>query len=104
MFEGGMEVLEYLRRSRHKYGQEQSVADMMLLDLNMPSMDGFKVLTQLKSEGLKNFPVLIYSTSDLSNDKAMAAKLEADGYYQKPFGYEETKTLFAHIMGGVVPT
>ena len=69
---------------RNKYNKYDDIPDLILLDLNMPLMDGFEALKQIKSTPkLKDIPVYIISTSRSEKDKEMALKLGATGFYHK---------------------
>lgn len=58
--------------------------DLVLLDLIMPKMDGFAVLTaRLQDESLKKIPVIIFSTLGQEKDIENAQKLGANGYINK---------------------
>ena len=58
---------------------------LVLLDLNMPKMNGFEVLEAMKSDSdLRNIPVVVLSTSDDEQDIAKCIALQADGYVTKP--------------------
>jgi len=58
--------------------------DIIFLDINMPVMNGWQCLTQLKSEsGYKDIPVIIYSTSSSRVDKELARKLGAICFFTK---------------------
>ncbi len=62
---------------------------LVLLDLNLPRIDGFDVLRRLRaSEKFKNIPVLVVTSSDSPSDRAETAKLGAS-YFRKPVTYEE---------------
>jgi DNA-binding response OmpR family regulator len=62
---------------------------VLLLDLNLPKIDGFEVLRRIRaSDKCKNIPVLIVTSSDSASDRSEAAKLGA-GYFRKPVTYEE---------------
>src|ERR1700681_303417 len=59
----GVEAMAFLRRE----GPHANAArpDLILLDLNLPKMDGREVLAQIKADGrLKNIPIVILTTSD----------------------------------------
>jgi DNA-binding response OmpR family regulator len=63
--------------------------DILLLDLNLPKIDGFEVLRRIRaSEKCKNIPVLIVTSSDSPADRSEAARLGA-GYFRKPPNYEQ---------------
>lgn len=79
----GVEALAFLRR-QGKYA-EASQPDIILLDLNMPRMDGREVLTQLKADpDLKHIPVVILTTSDSEEDVLRSYELHANCYVTKP--------------------
>jgi CheY-like chemotaxis protein len=60
----------------------------LLLDINLPKVDGFEVLRRLRtSEKCKGIPVLMISSSDSPADRRQAATLEV-GYFRKPPSYE----------------
>lgn len=59
--------------------------DLVLLDLNLPGIDGFQVLAEIKSDpALKRIPVIVISGSDRSEDRLRAYELQAAGYLAKP--------------------
>ena len=65
------------------------VPHVMLLDLNLPKVDGFEVLRRVRAiEKFKSIPVIIVTSSDSPEDRSEAAKLGA-GYFRKPVSYEE---------------
>jgi len=79
----GEEAMEYLK----KEGPYQSAQtpDLILLDINMPKMDGYEVLENVKSDPvLKKIPVLIFTCSDSNQDMEKAYQKRADFYFVKP--------------------
>jgi CheY-like chemotaxis protein len=61
----------------------------LLLDLNLPKIDGFEVLRTLRaSDKCKNIPVLVVTSSDSPADRDQAAEFGAR-YFRKPVTYEE---------------
>jgi len=59
--------------------------DLILLDLNMPRMDGRQVLAQIKQhEVLKTIPTVILTTSDAEGDVEKSYQLAANCYLRKP--------------------
>jgi CheY-like chemotaxis protein len=74
----GIEALEKLK-------VETFTPDCIILDLNMPFMDGKKCLIEIKKiERLKKIPVYIYSTSSESKLKDELKHLGAEDYIEKP--------------------
>ncbi|OGH24293.1 MAG: hypothetical protein A3B47_00820 [Candidatus Levybacteria bacterium RIFCSPLOWO2_01_FULL_39_24] len=60
--------------------------DLVLLDLIMPKLDGFAVLTaRSQNKNLKKIPVIVFSTLGQEKDVAQAQKLGANGYVNKGF-------------------
>lgn len=62
--------------------------EVMVLDLTLPSVDGMKLLSALRSEGVRQ-PVLVLSGRSDELDKVMALDLGADDYLTKPFSPAE---------------
>lgn len=64
--------------------------DLMLLDVNMPEMNGYEVCERLKSiETLANIPVIFLSALNETQDKVKAFRCGAVDYISKPFQFEE---------------
>jgi DNA-binding response OmpR family regulator len=66
----------------------ESTPDLMILDLMLPGLDGYRVLRTLRSEGFQQ-PVLILTARGEEADKVMGFRLGADDYVTKPFGVLE---------------
>lgn len=65
-------------------------ADLILLDVQMPGLDGFETLAELRSrEGLQTVPVIFVSSLDRPNLKIRALDMGADDYVVKPFNSAE---------------
>ena len=62
--------------------------DLIVLDLMLPGMDGWEVLTQLRNRG-KDTPVLILTALDGVEERVKGLKLGADDYLAKPFAFSE---------------
>jgi DNA-binding response OmpR family regulator len=62
--------------------------DLIVLDLMLPGMDGYRVLRTLREDGLDT-PVLILSARGEETDKVLGFQLGADDYVAKPFGLLE---------------
>lgn len=76
----GCDALEKLKRS-----PEDSLPDLIFLDLNMSQMDGRECITELKKDPVfKKIPVIIYSTSSDSRDVSALKQLGADRFVTKP--------------------
>jgi CheY-like chemotaxis protein len=86
LIEGGAEALLYFER-RGEYADKTKFpdADMVLLDLKMPKIDGFEILQRLCSNGhLPHCPIALLSSSNLPEDIQRARELGATWYFVKP--------------------
>jgi CheY-like chemotaxis protein len=81
--EDGVAALDFLyRRPPH---QNAPRPDLILLDLNLPKMDGREVLARIKSDdALKVIPVVVLTTSQAEEDVLRAYRLSANCYVTKP--------------------
>ncbi|MCX7173213.1 MAG: response regulator [Proteobacteria bacterium] len=85
----GIEALAFLRRQGECY-RAAPRPDMILLDLNMPRMNGREFLAQVKlDEALKAIPVVVLTTSDVERDIVASYHLGAAGYITKPVDMEQ---------------
>ncbi|MCK9874542.1 response regulator [Frankia sp. AgPm24] len=75
----GVQALQYLR------DPARPRPDLILLDLNMPRMDGRETLAAIKADSeLRTIPVVILTTSDAPDDIAGSYQLHANAYVCKP--------------------
>ncbi len=78
----GEEALDYLKNP------ENELPCIILLDLNMPRMNGLEFLAHAKAdEQLRKIPVIILTTSKLENDRVKSFDLGVAGYMVKPVDY-----------------
>jgi chemotaxis family two-component system response regulator Rcp1 len=83
----GEQAIEFIARAEKD--TEAPCPHFLLLDLNLPKVDGFEVLRRLRaSNKCKSIPVLIITSSDSPGDRSQAASLGA-GYFRKPPSYDE---------------
>jgi len=75
----GLEALTLLRKQKW---------DLVILDINLPTIDGFSLLEKLREKDLQT-PVLLLSARGDNVDVTRGLKLGADDYVRKPFGLEE---------------
>jgi CheY-like chemotaxis protein len=79
----GMEAMAFLRREGEHADAPRP--DLILLDLNLPKMDGREVLTLVKADSaLKSIPTIILTTSEAEVDIARSYQLQANCYLSKP--------------------
>lgn len=85
----GIEALDYLRQQGQAF-TDGLRPDLILLDLNMPRMNGREFLTAMKADpNLSDIPVVILTTSDVEQDVIASYKLGAAGYVTKPVDLEQ---------------
>ena len=84
----GVEAMEFLRRNGRHVGALRP--DLILLDLNLPRMDGREVLAEIKSDPkLKTIPVVVLTTSRAEQDVLRSYELQANCYITKPVDLEQ---------------
>jgi two-component system, chemotaxis family, response regulator Rcp1 len=84
--EDGVEAMAFLRQQDGHADVPRP--DLILLDLNLPRMDGREVLRQIKSdESLRRIPVVILTTSRSEEDVLRAYDLHANCYITKPVDF-----------------
>lgn len=84
----GMEAIAFLRR-QGKYANAPT-PDVVLLDLNLPKMDGREVLAEIKSDPLlKRIPVVIITSSEAEKDILRTYDLHANCYVSKPVDLDQ---------------
>lgn len=92
----GVEAMEFLRRE----GAFPDVPrpDLVLLDLNLPNMDGREVLEEMKKDpNLRTIPVVVVTSSAAEQDVVRTYSLNANAYVTKPVDLQQ----FLHVIGAV---
>ena len=92
----GVEAMSFLKRTGAQAHAPRP--DLILLDLNLPKMDGRQVLAHIKSDdSLKLIPTVILTTSDAQSDIVKSYELQANCYLTKPVQLEAFETLVQSI-------
>ena len=88
--ENGQELFDYLRREgRYREPETSPRPGIILLDLNMPRVDGWEALGELKStEEFRRIPIVVLTTSREEQDVARAYELGANSYIVKPATFD----------------
>jgi chemotaxis family two-component system response regulator Rcp1 len=82
----GQEALDYVGRMP----DEVPYPDLVLLDLNLPKVDGSTVLSELRQHPESaRVPVIVVTSSDSAKDKGRMAQLGISHYFRKPTEYED---------------
>lgn len=89
--EDGEEALDYLlRRGKYEDPASSPKPDLMLLDLNMPKMDGKQLLKQMRVDpNLRRIPVVALTTSKQEKDIIRTYDLGANSYIVKPVNMDQ---------------
>jgi two-component system, chemotaxis family, response regulator Rcp1 len=92
----GLEAMAFLRHEGAYVDTPRP--DLILLDLNLPKMDGREVLAQIKQDDkLKTIPTVILTTSESEADIVKSYQLQANCYLSKPVQLEAFETLVKSI-------
>lgn len=84
----GVEAMDYLA------GSSGPRPDLMILDLNLPRLDGWGVLRAVKSDpALRALPIVVLSSSNAQADVQQCYDLGANSYLSKPMGLSEFRTI-----------
>ncbi len=97
-FNNGQTILEYLNTSLAEQGEEEGL--LILLDLNLPVLDGYRVLERIKAnEQTKRIPVIILTTTDIPQDVERCYGLGCNLFITKPIQYDEFSTAIQNLSG-----
>jgi two-component system, chemotaxis family, response regulator Rcp1 len=92
----GVEAMAFLRREGANVHAPRP--DIILLDLNLPRMDGREVLSHIKEDdSLKTIPTVILTTSNAEVDIVKSYQLHANCYLSKPVQFEAFESLVKSI-------
>ena len=84
----GDEAMKYLRKEGRFSNAE--TPDLILLDINLPKIDGMEVLAEIKNDqDLKSIPVVMLTTSDSENDIVRSYNNHANCYITKPVDFRK---------------
>jgi len=99
----GVELMDFLhRRGKHKNAKPP---DLIILDLNMPLMDGRSALVKISEDPrLRSIPVAVLTTSSSTEDIEFCGKFEACSFSTKPATYQEWTKSIAKILRICLPS
>jgi two-component system response regulator len=90
-FEDGEFLLDALSRKK---------PDLVVLDIRMPRLDGIQTLRRIRARpGMRNLPVVMFSTAMLDEEVAECKALEVRDFLQKPGHYSEFSAAVERIIG-----
>lgn len=87
----GKEALDWMNQG--------NLPDIILADINMPEVDGYEFIKQIRSSGFfRNIPLIMLSGNESTSDKIKALKAGADDYLVKPFNPEELEARVENLF------
>lgn len=90
LVENGSQALGYLYNDDHVEESKHLPPDLILLDLNLPIIDGFTILKKIRSsKSTKHTPVIVLTSSGEEKDIKQSYDLGANSYIQKPVDFIE---------------
>jgi CheY-like chemotaxis protein len=98
----GLQLLDMLLKRNEFQHTDQPLPNLIILDLNMPIIDGYDALKQIKAnEKLKHIPVFILTTSTTEYDCTKSIAYGAKAFYSKPMIFSDlgiiVKTIFLNV-------
>ncbi len=99
----GQELLDYLYNEGDFTDHEKyPMPNLILLDLNMPRIDGRKALVKIKSDPkLKNIPILILTTSREKRDIELSEQAGASSFLSKPEVFEDLTDMLSKFCTAI---
>ena len=100
----GRELLDYLYNEGDFADPEKYPRpSLILLDLNMPRIDGLEALAKIKSDPqLKNIPILIFTTSREERDIALTRQAGASSFLSKPEAFADLMICFEKFCAAIL--
>lgn len=94
----GAAALDFIEKHCTPPNEEKNCPNVVLLDLNMPVMDGFEFLEELKTRSLNllsKFKIVVLTSSTNPQDLEKAKYYNVDGYLNKPLCTEKLRAILA---------
>ena len=92
----GQEALDFIHHFKGEAQAEKKFPELILLDINMPVMDGFEFLEKLATiQDLPDFRIIMLTTSNYPLDRERAKKYPISGYVNKPLTEEKMNEILA---------
>ena len=81
----------------HKLKNENSLPDLIIMDINLPAINGLELLNQIKSNRI-NIPVVILTSSDSEDDKRFGIENGAKLFFKKPNNISDLKKIILETI------
>ena len=79
--------------------QQEHQIDLMLVDINLPDMDGFTLMRQLHAiERVAHAPIIAFTARNNADDEIQAREVGAVGFLYKPFSTQELRDLVTRYI------
>jgi CheY-like chemotaxis protein len=89
--DNGQDGLDLVKRMRDQI-------NLVIMDIKMPKMDGITMLTEIRSAGIVNIPILVLSSTADQQMQDTCKKLGAAAFLKKPFSHEDFKNVIEKIL------
>lgn len=97
--QNGLELMDLLFNKEKNTELVNTKPDLLIMDLNMPLLDGFGALTQIRSHNdFKDVPIYVLSTSRFEYDRTKSKELGATDFYTKPYHFDGLKGIIKEIF------
>ena len=73
--------------------------DLLITDINMPRMDGFDLIAEVRGQGRRSLPILVLTTESSDEKKQRARDAGATGWIVKPFDPDQLIATIRKVMG-----
>lgn len=98
LFRDGQEVLDFLFSQGRSPHRQSGTGYVLLLDINMPKVDGVEVLRRVKADPeLRKLPIIIVTTTDDPREVALCHALGCSNYIAKPIDYDKFVTAIRNL-------
>jgi CheY-like chemotaxis protein len=99
----GLELINLLFKKDPADDKLTERPDLIVMDLNMPLLDGFGALKQIRAHAeMKDIPVYVLSTSRFEYDRTKSKELGATDFYTKPYHFDGLKGIIKEIFTNTV--
>jgi len=86
----GQQAVDYLRRTGEFSNRQEGLPALVLLDINLPKLSGFDVLSRVRAEpDTRLLPVVMFTSSDEDRDRLRAYSTGANSFVSKPVEFAE---------------
>lgn len=95
----GFNVLEAVNATEALKTLEETVPDLILMDINMPDVDGFTLTAQIKIKpGFEKIPIIALTANVMRGDREKSLDAGCDGYIQKPIDIDTIGNQIEHYL------